>query len=169
MTETRKSIFPIMKNIIAGIIAPLLLVAPVRQSVAETPAAAVCPPGQSGCITVYIRELKKPEGKLGVLLYSSKKGFPDKPDLSVARRVKTISSTTHEVSFENIPYGTYAVSVLHDENGNGKMDKKAIFIPKEGFGVSNNPKIKRGPPSFSEAIFTLDRPKTELTINMIYL
>jgi len=157
-----------MKNIIAGIILPLLLVTPIQQSEAETPAASQCRPGQSGCITVYIRELKKPEGKLGVLLYSSKKGFPDKPDLAVAKRIKTISSTAHEVTFENVPYGTYAVSVLHDENGNGKMDKTFIGIPKEGFGVSNNPKIKTGPPSFSEALFTLDRKQAEVNVTMKY-
>lgn len=157
-----------MKNIIATIITPLLLAASIQQSYAETPTAATCRPGQSGCITVFIRELKKPEGTLGVLLYSSKKGFPDKPDLAVARRIKAISSTAHEVSFENIPFGTYAVSVLHDENSNGKMDKTFIGIPKEGFGVSNNPKIKTGPPSFSEALFTLDHKQADVMVTMKY-
>ncbi|KUL21287.1 DUF2141 domain-containing protein [Chlorobium limicola] len=156
-----------MKKLLAGI-SSLFCLTILPAAYAETTPAAF-PTAQSGCITVNIRELKKPEGMLGVLLYSSKQGFPDKPDRALARRVKKISGTEHEVRFENIPYGTYAVSVLHDENGNGKMDKKKIVIPKEGFGISNNPKIKLGPPSFSEAIFTLDRQETELTINMIYL
>jgi len=155
-----------MKKLLAGI-SSLFCLTILPAAYAETTPAAF-PTAQSGCITVNIRELKKPEGMLGVLLYSSKQGFPDKPDRALARRVKKISGTEHEVRFENIPYGTYAISVLHDENGNGKMDKTFIGIPREGFGVSNNPKIKTGPPSFSEALFSLDQKQTEVTVTMKY-
>ncbi|MEE9906113.1 DUF2141 domain-containing protein [Chlorobium sp.] len=157
-----------MKKRLAGIALLCAFYAPLPEAHAES-ALNSCDPVQVGTITVNIRNISKPEGMLGVALYSSKQGFPDKADRAVATRVRKISGTEHEVRFDNIPYGTYAISVLHDENGNGRMDKKAIFIPKEGFGVSNNPKIKRGPPSFSEAVFNLDRQQTELTVNMIYL
>lgn len=157
-----------MKKLLAGIAGLCLSLASLPEVHADT-TANPANPVRSGCITVNIRNISKPEGMLGVALYSSKQGFPEKADRAVATRVRKISSTAHEVRFENIPYGSYAISVLHDENGNGKMDKKAIVIPKEGFGVSNNPKIRRGPPSFSEALFTLDRQETELTVNMIYL
>lgn len=157
-----------MKTIIATVASLLLtLLLPSRPATAEA-LPEVCSPGQSGCITVYIRNLKKPEGMLGILLYSSKQGFPDKPEKAVARRIKKISDTSHEVTFENMPYGTYAVSVLHDENSNGKMDKNFIGIPREGFGISNNPKIKTGPPSFSEALFSLDRKLADVTVIMKY-
>jgi len=157
-----------MKKLLAGIALLCASFAPLPESYANT-AQTSGDAVHTGTITVNIRNISKPEGMLGVALYSSKQGFPDKADRAVATRVRKISGTEHEVRFDNIPYGTYAISVLHDENGNGKMDKKAIFIPKEGFGVSNNPKIKRGPPSFSEAVFNLDRQQTELTVNMIYL
>ena len=49
------------------------------------------------------------------------------------------------------------------------MDKTFFGIPKEGFGVSNNPKIRRGPPSFSEALFTLNAKQLDLTITINYL
>ncbi len=156
-----------MKKLLAGISSLFFCLTILPAAYAETTPAAY-PTAQSGCITVNIRELKKPEGMLGVLLYSSKQGFPDKPDRALARRVRKISSTAHEVTFENVPYGTYAISVLHDENSNGKMDKTFIGIPREGFGVSNNPKIKTGPPSFSEALFSLDQKQTEVTVTMKY-
>lgn len=156
-----------MTKLLTGITSLIFCLSALPAAYAET-TPAICPPGQSGCITVNIRELKKPEGMLGVLLYSSKQGFPDKPERALARRVRKISSTAHEVTFENVPYGTYAISVLHDENSNGKMDKTFIGIPREGFGVSNNPKIKTGPPSFSEALFSLDEKQTEVTVTMKY-
>ena len=37
-----------------------------------------------------------------------------------------------QVTFKDLPQGSYAVSVLHDENGNGKMDKNFVGMPKEG-------------------------------------
>ncbi|MBM3162532.1 MAG: DUF2141 domain-containing protein [Chlorobi bacterium] len=157
-----------MKTIIATVaFLVLTLLPPPRPATAEA-VPKVCAPGQSGCITVYIRNLKKPEGMLGILLFSSKNGFPDNPDRAVDRRIQKITGTSHDATFENIPYGTYAISVLHDENSNGKMDKTFIGIPREGFGVSNNPKIRTGPPGFSEALFSLDRQQTDVTVIMKY-
>lgn len=124
---------------------------------------------RAGSITVYIKGLKNPDGMLGVALYTTKKGFPDKPERAFATKVSKNGTASIGATFENIPYGNYAVSVLHDENGNGKMDKSFIGIPKEGFGVSNNPQIRRGPPSFNEALFSLGSSKLDLSISMNYL
>lgn len=38
-----------------------------------------------------------------------------------------------KVIFKNIHHGIYAVSVLHDENNNGLMDKNFFGIPTEGY------------------------------------
>ncbi|NTU58259.1 MAG: DUF2141 domain-containing protein [Chlorobiaceae bacterium] len=122
----------------------------------------------SGCITVNIDNLRSSDGKVGVALFKVKEGFPDKTERALEG--KSIAAGDHcIVMFENVPYGTYAVSVLHDENGNGKMDKTFIGIPKEGFGTSNNPKIRMGPPSFSESKFELGKGEVTLTISMNYL
>ena len=40
--------------------------------------------------------------------------------------------------FNDIPPGTYAIAVFHDENANGKLDKNFLGIPCEGYGASNN-------------------------------
>jgi uncharacterized protein (DUF2141 family) len=39
------------------------------------------------------------------------------------------------------------VLVLHDENGNNKVDTM-LGIPREGVGFSRNPRIMFGPPRF---------------------
>jgi uncharacterized protein (DUF2141 family) len=121
----------------------------------------------TGCIRVRVGNLRNTQGMVGVSLYDTKQGFPDKPEKAIEGR--SVAAGDHcEVVFTNVPYGSYAVSVLHDENGNKKMDKSFIGIPREGFGTSNNPKIRRGPPSFSESCFTLGSCELALKIDMNY-
>lgn len=123
----------------------------------------------TGTITVKITNLKNQYGMLGVSLYNSENGFPADHTKACASATKSIDGTTDEVIFSNLPYGTYAISVLHDENNNGKLDTTFLIgIPKEGIGVSNNPKARRGPPDFNECVFTLDSSDHELSIAMRY-
>jgi len=64
--------------------------------------------------------------------------------------------------------GFYAVSVFHDENMNQKLDKNFVGVPKEGYGASNNPKKKMGPPSFEETKFQLSGMEQSLEIKLMY-
>jgi uncharacterized protein (DUF2141 family) len=47
------------------------------------------------------------------------------------------------------------VAVFHDENGNGKLDRNFIGIPKEGVGASNNRRHAMGPPTWDESKFAV--------------
>jgi uncharacterized protein (DUF2141 family) len=73
-----------------------------------------------------------------------------------------------QVTLKNLPRGVYAVSVFHDENMNGRLDKNVLGIPKEGYGASNNPRKSMGPPKFAEAKFQLDQPEKVLEIKLLY-
>jgi uncharacterized protein (DUF2141 family) len=121
-----------------------------------------------GRIEVCIENIRSSDGIVGVALFSTKKGFPDKNTMATVGR-SVPAGKRCEVVFEDVPFGTYAVSVLHDENGNGKMDKGFLGIPKEGFGTSNNPEIKMGPPTFSDSSFNLESKGLTLNISMKYL
>ncbi len=127
------------------------------------------PASQTGRIVVTITNINRPGGVLGILLHNSKKGFPGKHELALVSQQKKYSGNSDRVVFENIPYGTYAISVAHDENGNGKLDANFIGIPKEGVGVSNNPKIGMGGPKFDQCSFTLGEQELAMTILMKYL
>jgi len=70
--------------------------------------------------------------------------------------------------FEDIPPGTYALAIVHDENMNGKLDTNLLGIPKEGYGFSNDAKALLGAPSFSAASFPYDGQNLELTISLNY-
>ena len=56
------------------------------------------------------------------------------------------------VTFD-VPPGAYAVSTLHDENKNNKMDTNAFGFPKEGYGASNNVVTHLHAASFDQAKF----------------
>jgi len=55
-------------------------------------------------------------------------------------------------TFNNLASGSYAVSVIYDEDMNGKMNS-FLGIPSEAFGFSNNVKGLFGPPSFDKTSF----------------
>ncbi len=65
-------------------------------------------------------------------------------------------------TFENLTTGTYAIMVVHDENDNLQMDFESNGMPKESYGMSNNPMLM-GPPTFSDAKFELNED-TEVSI-----
>jgi uncharacterized protein (DUF2141 family) len=73
------------------------------------------------------------------------------------------------VSLKDVPHGTYAVSVIHDEDGDGKLDTSWLGIPREGVGVSMNAKGKAGPPKYKDAKFVLDAAEKKLKIKVRYL
>jgi len=155
-----------MKKIFTFVIT-LLFTATCSLLAEEAPPVSVTPQ-RFGNITVNITDINKPDGLLGVSLYNSKKGFPGKHELAFANELKKITSTEDKVVFKNIPYGTYAVSIIHDANSNGKLDTNFFGIPKEGVGVSNNPKIGMGGPKFKDSEFTLETKQLDLTIPMRY-
>jgi uncharacterized protein (DUF2141 family) len=58
--------------------------------------------------------------------------------------------------------------VIHDENGNAKLDTFA-GIPREGFGFSRNPPIRFGAPRFSAARFAITGDAQRQQIGMRYM
>ena len=120
--------------------------------------------GQNQTLTVVIRNVKSDTGMVAAALYRSDKEFMKK-----AWQSGSTPSRLGEVQlvFENIPAGDYAMSVMHDVNKNGELDKNSIGIPKEGFGFSNDALGKFGPPKFKEAKFTIPSGKT-LVITLKY-
>ena len=121
-------------------------------------------------LTIRVAGPRNAKGQIGVALFRDAAGFPS--DSSKAFRTQQAKidpqTLTAEVVFEAIPRGVYAVSVFHDENLNGKLDKTSVGIPKEGYGAANNPRKRVGPPPFDEAKFTLGQPQQVVEIKLIY-
>lgn len=60
-----------------------------------------------------------------------------------------------EIKLDNVPAGKYAIALLHDEDGNKKLNT-VLGYPREGFGFSNNPRVLVGAPDFSKCAVELN-------------
>ncbi|OGC13576.1 hypothetical protein A2526_02895 [candidate division WOR-1 bacterium RIFOXYD2_FULL_36_8] len=123
---------------------------------------------KTGKITLYIDGFRSDKGVVKIGLFSSKEGFPDQPQKAFKSLISQINNRKSEAIFADIPFGTYAIGILHDENLNNKMDTKFFGIPQEGFGASNDAKGLFGPPSFNDAKFVLDSTNCNLNIKVQY-
>ncbi|HQO10097.1 MAG TPA: DUF2141 domain-containing protein [Clostridiales bacterium] len=132
--------------------------------------AAACQTAVPDSAEVYviISGFKSDLGYCRLLFYKSSKGFPEDPDNAFIIKSGKIVDKKAGFTFK-AGLGTYAISILHDENSNEKLDKTWYGKPKEGFGISNNPKVRFGPPSFDESALLLEKGKNSITIRMIYL
>lgn len=124
--------------------------------------------GKTGKIVFKIVGFRGDQGKALMLLFKNGKGFPGEVDLAVAKADANIKNKTATIVFDNQPYGSYAASILHDEDGDQKLKSSMIGIPKEGTGASNDARGKMGPPKAEDALFRLDGPVFEQTIKMQY-
>jgi uncharacterized protein (DUF2141 family) len=123
---------------------------------------------EKGVLTVKLIGFRTNKGQACVSLFNNSKGFPGKYDMAFRILRSAITGNQATIVFTDLPYGTYALSVLHDENSNNRMDTSFIGIPKEGFGASNNPKGRLGPPTFDDAKFELKSNTKIVEINIKY-
>lgn len=118
-------------------------------------------------IRVVIKGIKPVKGNIGLLVFSSKQGFPSDEKKAVKQSIISVTGATMEHVFEGLQPGRYAVAIIHDENFNKRLDTNFMGIPKEGYGVSNNIVNMFGPPGFDESSFSLKDGvfTTEIKVN----
>lgn len=123
---------------------------------------------QTGKITVNIETVKSSTGQIGVLLFNKAQGFPGEDKSALKQELVPAKKGKMSVSFDNLPYGTYAITIMHDENNNLKVDTNVLGIPKEGYGFSNNARNLFRAPRFGEAAFELRQPNLVQNIQLMY-
>jgi len=118
-------------------------------------------------IDVKIDGLRNEKGFLLYSIFNKKDGFPDKAAKAYAKGSIKITDRNINLNLPNLPSGQYAISFLHDENENGKMDFKLITIPKEGYCFSRNATGTFGPPDFNSSAIEL-KADLKTSVKMIY-
>lgn len=114
-------------------------------------------------VKVTLNGLNKSTGQILFSLYQTADGFPDDPQKAFRMGSVSVQTIHPIISIESIPPGKYALAVIHDENGNGRLDKNKLGIPVEPVGFSNNVMGAFGPPKFHRAQFNVLPGKNELT------
>ena len=132
------------KILLVVLLSPCVLI-----SQSKNPAPKLC------TLTVQVEGVNSQGGNIGVLLFNSTKGWPEDIHAAFKDVVVPAHGGVVTVRIEKIPTGIYAVAVGHDVNMNHKVDKNFLGIPKEQWGMSNNPRALVKPPSFTTAQFDL--------------
>ncbi|MBW8200629.1 DUF2141 domain-containing protein [Flagellimonas abyssi] len=119
-------------------------------------------------LTVKVEGLRNSKGLVQYALYDQEGSLPDQKFKKYHQiRTSDISGGRSSTTFSNLTAGTYAISVLHDENKDGEI-KMGLLLPKEGIGFSNFKTIGlSNRPNFRKASFMLDKDST-IVVNMIY-
>lgn len=147
----------------------------MRRLVAWAVAAiAIAGPGSAqltasrGEVTVLLHEFRTDAGQALVAIFKNEEGFP--ADFSRAYKTAAVEIRNYEsrATFTDLPYGTYAVAVLHDENGNGVMDENFFKVPIEGTGASHDAGDALHPPEFRDAAFDLSTAQLTIHVNLRY-
>ncbi|HVF93249.1 MAG TPA: DUF2141 domain-containing protein [Sphingomonas sp.] len=118
-------------------------------------------------LDVGVDKLRSAKGLLRVCLTADPGNFPACVD-DAGAITRTVPAGTRGLRFDGLPYGTYAIAVIHDENGNSRLDTLA-GIPREGFGFSRNPALGFGPPRFAAARFTVAGDAERQQVRMRYI
>jgi uncharacterized protein (DUF2141 family) len=106
-------------------------------------------------LTVVVENVNQDGGNIGVLVFNSTKGWPEDRFAALHDIVVPAHPGIVTVTVPGLPAGDYAVAVAHDVNKNHKVDKNFLGVPKEQWGMSNNPHATIKAPSFATARFSV--------------
>lgn len=133
----------------------------------DEPQAAPTTAPASATLTIRVTDLRNHCGQLMFGVFASGKGFPSDSRRAVNWQIRALESGETEFVCD-LPPGSYAASVLHDENSNNKLDQNFFGVPREGYGVTNNPKPRFRGARFGEATITLPPDGATYTISLQY-
>lgn len=111
-------------------------------------------------LTVTVPNATSDKGEMVFALNTEDTFMKKQPIKSAAVKIKDGVAT---VTFENVEAGEYALIILHDLNGNQKMDFEN-GMPTENYGTSGG-QMSFGPPNFGDSKFTLSEDK-EMSIRL---
>lgn len=121
-----------------------------------------------GTLLVTVTGLRNDHGRVACALYRSARGFPTEPEHIYKGALGRPRDGVARCRFDGVPEGTYAVAVLHDEDGNGEMATGLFGIPTEGYGASNDARGTMGPPSWEDARFRFDGTSLRMRVRIEY-
>ncbi len=121
-------------------------------------------------ISITIKDIKTPNGQILMGIYKDDVSFDKEIAYKKVQAFKTKIANGILLVEVKLEPGKYGISLMDDENFNGKMDYNFIGIPKEGFGFSNyyhtgltKPKLK----SFSFEV--IENKNTKVEVKMKYM
>ncbi len=133
---------------------------------ALTQSAALVRAQTTATLDIVVTGLRTDQGQVMLSLHQKAEGFPG--NNAYRQQLVSIQGGVARFSYSDLPIGSYAVAIIHDENGNRKMDTNWLGLPKEGWGASRDPRPSMRGPRFEEAVFELKAPRQEVRLSVKY-
>ena len=121
-------------------------------------------------VEVIITGIRTEKGQIVIGVFKDDESFKKEESFLEKRFVKNgISNGEMRVHF-SLETGIYGLSLMDDENSNGKMEYKFLGIPKEGFGFSDYYHTGFTKPKFDSFKFSINKDQTKkITIRIRYM
>ena len=110
----------------------------------------------TGLLRLEITGLDHTEGFIRVALFDSEEFFPEDIDHALLRVTEPATSDSITVEIAGVEYGTYAVALFHDRDGDAVLDRNFLGIPTEKIGFSSGARAITGPPDYEDALFSFE-------------
>ncbi|HEX8644494.1 MAG TPA: DUF2141 domain-containing protein [Allosphingosinicella sp.] len=125
---------------------------------------ATAVPALAAPVTVELDGVRAGTGRLYVSVQTREQFMRD--DGAAATIVTAPQAGAHRFGYELTP-GEYAVSVWHDDNGNGAFDKDERFMPLDGWAMTNSERL-RGEPTFDDVRIVVGPSPATVRLGMTY-
>lgn len=116
-------------------------------------------------LTVTFENVTAETGNIMIALYDSEEKFLA-PNGAISFGRIPASAQPASFTFSGLKAGNYAISAYHDVNDDGKMAKNMFGAPREPYGMSRDARGVMGPPSYEDAVFTVEENGTSLRIRL---
>ncbi len=127
-------------------------------------ALTACHTAGAATLTVKAEGFDNSDGFVRIQLAASEAAWQNQEKAHSARVEKAVEGTM-TLTFNDLPAGTYALRLIHDENGNDQLDTNMVGIPKEGYGFSNDAG-SFGPAKWKDAAFEVTESGSDITIRV---
>jgi uncharacterized protein (DUF2141 family) len=134
-----------------------------RAAIAVAVLTLACGLASAADLTIEVQGARSAQGSVAGALYAGAPGWLKPQQAVQGQFVPATGKTT--LLFRGLPPGRYAVSVYHDENGNGKLDTNPVGMPLEPTGFSRDAQGRMGPPAFDDAALDV-QADTAITLRM---
>ena len=133
-------------------------------SLAAVAALSLAAPAMAEDVTITLTGV---EARGGVLLASLQtRGEFMQASSAHADRVERPAAGTLRLTFHDVAPGDYALTVLHDEDADGRM-KLNGYMPAEGWAMINGDTL-RAAPTFDHVKFTVTASGADISVPMSY-
>ncbi len=119
-----------------------------------------------GEIVIKVENIEQKKGDILIGIFDDPSVFLERGKFLIGKVFPVENEGTMEFRIPDIPHGTYAVAVYHDENSDTYLDKNMFGVPKEAYGFYKNVRAKWSAPTFEEASFELNTSTFEITITL---